>query len=146
MMETFNLIESLNYLSRRFSKRFENTLIENFKKAGFDTTIEKWIALAFVRYYGDMNQQQIGELLNMDKTAITRLMNYFENDGCVQRELDKSDKRNKLLKITPRGNEMFEKLSPVVLSTLSTAYRDISQEEINITRSVLMRMFSNMKN
>jgi len=143
-MADFELEKSLNYLSRRFSKKFEDTLLNNFKDAGIGVSIEKWIALAFVTHYGDMNQQQIGELLNLDKTAITRLIDFFEEDGCVNRKIDLDDKRNKLLKITERGESMYEMLSPIVSKTLDEAYRGISQEEIETTRSVLMRLFKNL--
>ena len=108
----YKLEESIGYNVRYFTKQLRNRILTNFREKGIKVTIEEWICLAFIFRYEDRNQNQLGDLLMQDKTAVTRLLDSMENKKQVKRLIDSRDKRNRIIKLTTEGKRQYNKLRP----------------------------------
>jgi len=140
----YKLEESIGYNVRCFTKQLRNRILTNFREKGIKVTIEEWICLAFIFRYEDRNQNQLGDLLMQDKTAVTRLLDSMENKKQVKRLIDRRDKRNRIIKLTTEGKRQYNKLRPIVEQTIATAKMNISENDYNTTVETLRKMCINL--
>lgn len=141
----YKLEESIGYNVRHFTKQLRNRILTNFRENGIKVTIEEWICLAFIYRYEDRNQNQLGDLLMQDKTAVTRLLDSMETKKQVKRLIDRRDKRNRIIKLTAEGKRQYNKLRPIVEQTIATAKKDISENDYNTTVETLRKMCINLE-
>lgn len=140
----YYLEESIGYIVRNFTIALRKRLISNLNEAGFYISIEEWIVLTFLWRFPGKNQAQIGDFLNQDKTAVTRLLDLMEKNETVVREVSEEDKRNKLLKLTDKGKMLYANLLPHIEKTLETAYSGLNEKDIEICKSSLLKMQENL--
>jgi DNA-binding MarR family transcriptional regulator len=148
MIENFNYLleDSIGYIVRNFTKALREKLLAEFHKEGFELSIEEWIALAFLWRFQDKNQQQLGELLLQDKTAVTRLIDNMQKNDLVIRIVNPNDKRNKIINLTENGKKLYKEIVIIVQNTLSIAFKNITKEEIDNCKSTINKMKLNLEN
>jgi len=71
------------------------------KKSGVGTT--EYECLQVIRKNKGINQEQISEMLNIDKAAVTRMIHNLEKKGYAVREKDMRDKRNNRIYATKKA-------------------------------------------
>jgi MarR family transcriptional regulator, organic hydroperoxide resistance regulator len=140
--ELNNSIGSLVYQADR---HLINRLQRNFQDSGFDITVEQWKVLLNLFIKDGQNQQELSELTEKDKTSITRLVDGLEKRNLAVRIPDRSDRRNKLIYLTPKGKNMQNELVYNAEKTLVQALKDISEQDIEICRRVLCVIIENLK-
>lgn len=141
----YKLEESIGFNVRHFTKQLRFRILSNFKENGIKVSIEEWICLAFIFRYEDRNQNQLGDLLMQDKTAVTRLLDTMESKKQVRRLIDRRDKRNRIIKLTAEGKRQYNKLRPIVEYTIATAKKNISEQDYNTTVETLRKMCINLE-
>ena len=79
---------------------------------------------------GTASQAALGRRLAIDRSDMVALINELERDGLVARDRDEQDRRRKLVRLTPAGTRMLERLDARVeqaqdalLAPLSAAER-----------------------
>lgn len=72
---------------------------------GFSPT--QYSALAFAHIEPGIHQNTMGERIALDRSSVTKCLEGLEARGFVRREVDPSDKRARLIYITPEGEEML---------------------------------------
>ncbi len=76
---------------------------------GFSPT--QYSALAFAYIEPGIHQNTMGERIALDRSSVTKCLEGLENQGYVRREVDPSDKRARLIFITPEGEEMLKQVA-----------------------------------
>jgi DNA-binding MarR family transcriptional regulator len=76
---------------------------------GFSPT--QYSALAFAHIEPGIHQNTMGERIALDRSSVTKCLEGLENQGYVRREVDPSDKRARLIYITPEGEEMLKQVA-----------------------------------
>jgi DNA-binding MarR family transcriptional regulator len=74
-------------------------------------------------------QNSLAELTGRDKTTFTRNIRTLERKKLVQRDCSLSDRRNKLVSITPLGEKYLELARPILKGIIGETEQDISHEE-----------------
>ena len=126
------------------SKAMRRRLNRNIHEAGHEITAVQWVLLAHLVLYEGMNQHQIGELLEQEKTATTRLIDALEKKGLAMRVSDENDRRQKILHVSEEGRRQCSELIPLAIKTHKEALQDIPDNEIAICKSVLRRVIDNL--
>lgn len=91
-----------------------------------------------------INQQEIADTVNKDKSSVTYLINRLVKQGLVERIGDKQDRRNKLIFLTPKGKRKREQIFPWVLELYRRAAGDIEEEQIKNAVSLLKKITANL--
>ena len=143
-MQEYILEESVGYITRNFFAALRERLSADFKENDFDISIDEWVALSFLNRFDDKNQQQLGELLLQEKTAVTRLLDCMQKEGIIEKTVDKDDKRNKIIRLTEKGKECYKNVVPVVEKAISDAQFGISPEEIESAKLIIRKMRGNL--
>src|SRR4051812_7898422 len=119
------LEESLGYAMGRATRTLGTLVNFNFTKAGHDVTCEQWSVLVNLGKKNGQSQQDLAGLTCKDKTTMTRLIDNMEKHSLVVRIPDKDDKRQKLIYLTKKGQDLQAKLTFVIEKTLQEAQKNI---------------------
>ena len=139
------LEESLGYAMGRATRSMGALVNRNFAHAGFDVTCEQWSVLFNLGKKNGQSQQELAGLICKDKTSVTRLIDNMEKHNLVVRIPDKSDRRQKLIYLTKKGQDLQEKLRLVIYKSQLEAQKSIKIKDIEICKDVLNRIYENIK-
>jgi DNA-binding MarR family transcriptional regulator len=135
--------ESLAYHIRMAVRGLVREFNSAVIKAGYHVTDEQWIILSVLWEKEGINQQELSNLSDRDKTSITRLIDALEKNNIVVRVPDKSDRRNKLIYLTKKGRDLEQGLGQVALSVMEKALSGLTDEHIETSMFTLKKIIKN---
>lgn len=125
-----------------FRRAMQRTLKRN--EAGI--TFEMLQVLSCLWNEQGITQQVLAERTAKDKACLTNLMLNLEKKGYVCRKEDASDRRNKLVYLTPEGEHFREQIRPVLDQVYVNAEKSIGQETLHRMLSELDTVFNVLEN
>lgn len=125
-----------------FRRAMQRTLKRN--EAGI--TFEMLQVLSCLWNEQGITQQVLAERTAKDKACLTNLMLNLEKKGYVCRKEDVSDRRNKLVYLTPEGERFREQIRPVLDQVYVNAEKSIGQETLHRMLSELDTVFNVLEN
>jgi len=140
-MNIFDHDGNFGHMLGRTSRAMLNMLQKKFRQAGCDITVEQWTLLINIRNACGQSQQQLAELVYLDKTTIARLAAGLEKKGLISRTSVSADRRQKRLVITARGTAMLAALKPVALAAQQQVMQDIDPEKLKSCCDVLQQVY-----
>jgi len=125
-------------------KMIVNHIQDVFYEEKIDLTKTQWIILSRLKVKDGVPQQELAFITGRDKTSLARLINTMEKKNLVARIPSKSDKRINLIYLTKLGIAMHEQTLPVIKNIASNLQKNISEEEIKSTISVIKKVQINL--
>ena len=125
-----------------FRRAMQRTLKRN--EAGI--TFEMLQVLSCLWNEQGITQQVLAERTAKDKACLTNLMLNLEKKGYVCRKEDASDRRNKMVYLTPEGERFREQIRPVLDQVYVNAEKSIGQETLHRMLSELDTVFNVLEN
>lgn len=125
-----------------FRRAMQRTLKRN--EAGI--TFEMLQVLSCLWNEQGITQQVLAERTAKDKACLTNLMLNLEKKGYVCRKEDASDRRNKLVYLTPEGERFREQIRPVLDQVYVNAEKSIGLETLHRMLSELDTVFNVLEN
>jgi DNA-binding MarR family transcriptional regulator len=119
-----------------------NQLIEH----KIDLTKVQLILLKILYSHDGLPQNDLALLTNRDKASLARLLDIVERKGLVVRVPSKEDKRIKLVHITKKGIEYYERARPLLIDMISKIQHGISDRDIKFMIDRLRHMQLNLEN
>jgi len=95
---------------RRATRAVTRVYEEEFRRAGF-TGATQFHVLRAVKQAGSLRQGNLGVLLDLDKTTITRTLKPLFQKGWIEHE-GGDDRREKWIALTPDGRQQVERARP----------------------------------
>ena len=80
---------------------------------------------------GLCHNKEIGELLGVSEAAISRMIDVLEQDGLVNKGINKADRRVKSLSLTKIGKKFFDHVKTGAKECLKNKLHTLSKEEID---------------
>jgi len=99
---SFRLSRVASVLHAGFSKCLEE----------YDIAPEQFGTLRIVSEDGDITQSEIAEVLAKGKPTVSRALDALEKKGLITRESNQEDRRVKPIRLTPKGQEVLDKVIP----------------------------------
>ncbi len=119
---------------------------EVFHKNNIQVTKEQWIVLKILHEDNDgLIQNDLAFITNRNKATLTRLINVMEKNNLVARIPAKDDSRKKFIYITKKGRKLFAKMKPLMLSSIKSIQKNISEKELETFISVMSKIQENIK-
>lgn len=128
-------------LTSKASRLMSNQL--NKDLSDHQITIEQWTVLANLWKNDGQTQQQLADLSNKNKASITHLIDHLEKSQLVRRTVDEQDKRNKIIYLTPEGENLQKALTKVIKKTTKTFTDGIDKKELKNCTKVLKKIVEN---
>jgi len=135
---------NLGYYISRLRKAISNEIHRAFLKLEIDIRLDQWLILMKLKLNKDVSQNMLAEMLHRDKGTITRSVNRLMELGLITRVIDDEDKRIKRIQITAKGSEWHSKGLTAINSILEVADQDILENELDICKDVLDKMYNNL--
>lgn len=132
-------------LTGKISTAINRTFLRAFALEGVDITTEQWSILACLWQKDKVTQQTLCTLTLKDKPSMTRLIDNLEKRNLVIRVSDHTDRRINLIHLTDAGMELQVKATEIVQKIASKTLNMITDEELNVCRSVLKKIMTNLQ-
>jgi MarR family transcriptional regulator, organic hydroperoxide resistance regulator len=94
-------------------------------------TVPQFTTLMYVSKHGGCSLTELADLLDLNKSAVTGLVQRMERAGMLRREPNPSDARGSLLFVTPKGEELHERARPLLRRMNAELTADFSAEEMD---------------
>ena len=125
-----------------FRRAMQRTLRQN--DAG--TTFEMLQVLSSLWREQGVTQQVLADRTAKDKACLTNLMTNLEKKGYVCRKEDPTDRRNKLVFLTPEGEQFKEQIRPILDLVYVHAEQEIGRTNIGLMMSELENIYNVLEN
>jgi DNA-binding MarR family transcriptional regulator len=99
------------------------------KQLDLDITSVQFAALSTLLAHQQLEQSQLASLIAYDKATIGGVITRMEKKGWINRIQSDTDKRAKLVTLTPEGLSLLTKLTPVVEGLQTVILQNLSPIE-----------------
>lgn len=121
---------------------FRRSMQRTLRKNNAGITFEMLQVLSSLWHEQGISQQILAE----HKACLTNLMNNLEKKGYVYRKEDPADRRNKLVFLTPEGEEFKDQIRPILDQVYVYAEKIIGIESIETMLSELKGVYDVLEN
>jgi DNA-binding MarR family transcriptional regulator len=140
-----DLEKALPFLIHACYQQIRSVTYKEFSAHGLELTPEQWIVLAQLWREDGQSQSALSELTLRDRPTMSRILDTMEKSGLVERIVDETDARSRLVRLTRSGKALQSKLVPVAMSIVGRLEHDISERDLEITHRTLGRMLQNLR-
>lgn len=137
--------ELYSFITGAASTAIARRLQKNFKQHGIDVTIEQWSVLYHLWKQDGLSQQELCNATFRDKPSITRLVDNLEKLRLVNRVPSKEDRRINRIYLSEPATRLRDLTMELANRTLNEALVGVTMEEIETCKSVLQRVYDNLK-
>lgn len=113
---------------------------KKFRENNIDLTYEMHQIMACLWRKDGIKQQELADLTLKDKASMTFLVDNLTKRGLVTRGEDSSDRRSKLIYLTPKGKQLGKKIEPWVIELFTVAAGKLKISEIRECIKVVEKM------
>jgi DNA-binding MarR family transcriptional regulator len=115
------------------------------KLAPFNLAPEQNLIMMLLWDKDGLNQNEIAEKLNKDKTNIARMVYNLEQKGFIRRIAGEQDRRIMRVYLTEKGKELGSSIIPIAEEFNDLVCKGISNEELMAVRRILSKMCANVE-
>jgi DNA-binding MarR family transcriptional regulator len=91
---------------------------------------------------GEKTQIQLADMCQLDKTTMVVTVDELEKAGLVERQTSATDRRARIIVVTPQGREVHQKAADVVARVHADVLAALPDEERAVFVSALERLVS----
>ncbi len=134
-----NLFLRLGYLTRRWRK----ILDAEFRLSGL--TDATWRPLVHLHILGeDVRQKDLAASLGIEGPSLVRLIDSLITKGLIERSEDARDRRAKLLRLTPEGLKLVDRIRKTVTGLEDGIFSSFSDNELAQFADFVQRLESSV--
>jgi DNA-binding MarR family transcriptional regulator len=145
MKEPSSLEDNILYQIGEAQRLAHKKVTSSFSEQGFDVTVEQFGVLALLWYKEGVNQQDIADGLNRDKTTIARIIENMVNRSLIVKVPDQIDKRNKLIYLTQKGKSLQKDMVESAGTVYYQALNNISSTDLENCLKTMKQITKNLK-
>jgi len=138
--EVKKLIDAILLLRREMQRFVQNKIRED----QLDLTYEMVRVLAVLWRKGNMNQQEIADKLQKNKSSLTSLLDNLAKRDLIIRTEDTADRRNKIISLTKTGQDYEEQIKPILEDFYQTLEKKICPADLQGAIALLNHMLRNL--
>lgn len=117
---------------------------QTFSEKNFGITPEQYLILLLIIENEGVYQRQICEITLKDRANIARIVEILFQKGLIQKKTDSNGRRIYKIIATQKGKDLIKEIEPCDLELREFITRDISEEDLNITRKTLEKIRENV--
>lgn len=140
-MENYNSSRGLIQQMLRTRMAFRQALQRVLKRNNIDITFEMLQVLSFLWQEQGISQQALAEKTAKDKACMTNLMANLEKKGWIMRQEDPNDRRNRLVYLTPAGEEISDRVRPLIKDFYTQTGQLMGIENLNACSNQLETLY-----
>jgi len=122
-------------LSNRISQEIAGLYAERFA-----LNVTEWRLLAVLGRYPDLTATELAERTAMDKVAVSRAVASLVAEGRLTRKVDGADRRRARLRLSAKGNRIYDEVAPLALAYQQRLIAGLAPEETALLENLLARL------
>jgi MarR family transcriptional regulator, transcriptional regulator for hemolysin len=144
-MQRYDFHNNIGFIVNKTAKAFVKALDSELReKVG--VTVGQWKVMVMLINQDGLTQKEIAEKLGLEGPTLIPIIDKMEKDNLVIRKVDPSDRRNNKIYRTKKANELWDKTVKCALKVRQVSLKDISEENIEVTKNVLESIYKNLRN
>jgi len=124
--------------------RLCNRRYDDLAKSSLELTLAQCRMIAYLAHYGDMNQARLAERLEVAPISAGRLLERLEEGGWVAREANPNDRRELLVRLTPKAESVLSVARRIGDEMQAEALAGFTPEEAELFSNMLERVRANL--
>lgn len=113
----------LNAATRQYRRNFELRAQESGLSAA------QWRLLAHLIHQGELSQNRLAELLEIEPISVSRLLNRMEEGDWIKRCNDPNDRRIRLIQPTQKGLDAIQSAKKHAQDLHADAFQGLTEDE-----------------
>lgn len=126
---------SLVTIAERVSRAFSEIYSEQF-----DISIPEWRVIAWLGQKTELTARDICQLTMMDKARVSRAVKTLHEKGHISQQRDSRDSRLRYLRLTRKGQALYQRIVPLALEWEGGLRESISAEEYRQLMAILGKL------
>ena len=122
-----------------------STALFSAECATYDLTSVQYAALAMIRQHPDVDATRLSSLIAFDRSTLGGVLDRLEAKSWISRHASPSDRRARLLRLTPTGKSLLKRVEPAVLRVQQRMLEPLSIED-RLTVVQLLEKLANAHN
>ena len=106
----------------------------------YDISVTQCYALEALAERGPSRSQALAEVLRLDKSTTTRVVDALVRKGYVERLPDPEDARAVSLRVTPDGRKLYEQINSELIAQQIDLIRDLDPEVRSAATEIVKRL------
>lgn len=135
---TPNLQQFITHLLRRAGDQAAEVSRKHME-ANCGLTAREW-GILHLAQDKPQNQQEIADRLGIDRSAMVKLVDSLEKQGCIKRTMNPDDRRQHLLKVTPKGLTAYRAGLKALKAMNDELFARLTADEINTLQDILLKI------
>ncbi|MBP7604654.1 MAG: winged helix-turn-helix transcriptional regulator [Spirochaetes bacterium] len=115
----------------------KNHLVRSFRESGVRITPSHSAMLFMLEEDGPLSPSALGEMLRLDNSTVTGLVDRLEAAGFVRRDADPDDRRRWSISITPEGRKETAKALTVIKAVNARIGEGFTNAEMRVLHAIL---------
>jgi MarR family transcriptional regulator, transcriptional regulator for hemolysin len=144
-MHKYDFQNNIGFIVNKTAKAFVKALDSELReKVG--VTVGQWKVMVMLINQDGLTQKEIAERLGLEGPTLIPIIDKMEKDDLVVRKVDPLDRRNNKIYRTEKANELWNEMLKCAVKVRQVSLKDIPEENIDITKNVLERVYQNLRN
>jgi MarR family transcriptional regulator for hemolysin len=144
-MQKYDFQNNIGFIVNKTAKAFVKALDSELReKVG--VTVGQWKVMVMLINQDGLTQKEIAERLGLEGPTLIPIIDKMEKDDLVVRKVDPLDRRNNKIYRTEKANELWNEMLKCAIKVRQVSLKDIPEENIDITKNVLERVYQNLRN
>ncbi|MCP4131029.1 MAG: MarR family transcriptional regulator [bacterium] len=119
----------LGYLINKTALKMKNNLNNRLKENGFNITADQFAILNIINNNNGLTQSEIANIIEKDKTGITRILDSMEKNDFIKRKKHETDRRAYCIFITDHGKKTREEADIFIQNMTSVLIKNFGQKK-----------------
>ena len=103
--------------------------VDSLMRARFDSTIARFDFLSALDRHGALTLGEVSQYLLVSNGNVTQLRTRLSDDGLIETEQDENDRRIQRVRLTRRGQSVFNKMAKAHAACVDRLLGDLSQAD-----------------
>ena len=134
--------DSIGYLARLIFRSFSRLREQRTREYGISSG--QWTFLRQLWREDGISQRELSRRLAMRDATTAVTLRILERAGLVRREINRRDRREILVYLTPLGKGLEKRLMPITADIQALAVRNLSDAEVDTLRRLMLHVVSNL--
>src|SRR5262245_50016097 len=115
--------------------------VDSLMRARFDSTIARFDFMSALDRHGVLTLGDVSQYLLVSNGNVTQLRTRLSEDGLIETELDENDRRIQRVRLTSRGQSVFDKMAKAHATCVDRLLGDLAQ----VDKQALTRLLDGAK-
>lgn len=125
------------------ARRWRSFVDQNLKRGA--QTQARWETLLCISISREATQGEIARMVSVEDPTVARMLNTLEKEGQVRRVVANADRRRRLVRLTPEGEQTLAAMQVVIDGLRDAVLQDLDSEEIAVGMRILDKVMARLE-